>query len=72
MLLDPVLLYILITDLIMSARTATVERKTSETEISCTINLDHDPAAGKQAIDVFTGIGFLDHVRSPSDTQLKA
>jgi imidazoleglycerol-phosphate dehydratase len=47
----------------MSARTATVERKTSETEISCTINLDHDPSSGKQNIDVSTGIGFLDHVR---------
>lgn len=46
----------------MSERTATVERKTSETEISCTINLDHDPAVGKQVIEVSTGLGFLDHV----------
>lgn len=46
----------------MSERVASVERKTSETEISCTINLDHDPAVGKQVIDVHTGIGFLDHV----------
>ncbi|KAI9632277.1 imidazoleglycerol-phosphate dehydratase [Dioszegia hungarica] len=46
----------------MSERTATVERKTSETEISCTINLDHDPAVGKQVIEVSTGLGFLDHM----------
>lgn len=46
----------------MSERTATVERKTSETEISCTLNLDYDPSVGKQVIDVQTGIGFLDHV----------
>lgn len=47
----------------MSERVASVERTTSETEISCTINLDHDPVAGKQVIEVQTGIGFLDHVR---------
>lgn len=49
----------------MSERTATVERKTSETEISCTINLDHDPSVGKQVIEVNTGLGFLDHVYLP-------
>jgi len=46
----------------MSARTATVERNTSETSISCTIDLDHVPGVTKQTIDVHTGIGFLDHV----------
>jgi imidazoleglycerol-phosphate dehydratase len=43
-------------------RTATVERKTSETEISCTIDLDYVPGSGPQVIEVNTGIGFLDHV----------
>ncbi|KAM0748652.1 imidazoleglycerol-phosphate dehydratase [Meredithblackwellia eburnea MCA 4105] len=44
-----------------SIRTATVERKTSETSISCTLTLDHAPGV-KQDIDVKTGIGFLDHM----------
>lgn len=44
-----------------AVRTATVERKTSETSIQCTITLDHQPGV-KQAIEVSTGIGFLDHV----------
>lgn len=46
-----------------SIRTATVSRKTAETTITCTIALDHAPGV-KQVIDVSTGIGFLDHVRS--------
>jgi imidazoleglycerol-phosphate dehydratase len=44
-----------------SIRTATVARKTAETNITCTISLDHAPGV-KQAIDIKTGIGFLDHV----------
>jgi imidazoleglycerol-phosphate dehydratase len=38
-------------------RTATVERKTTETSVSCTINLD-----GTGAFDVKTGVGFFDHM----------
>ena len=38
-------------------RTATIERKTKETEIEITIDLD-----GSGAFDVETGIGFLDHM----------
>ncbi|KAK4685186.1 hypothetical protein P7C73_g4968, partial [Tremellales sp. Uapishka_1] len=44
------------------SRTATVNKKTSETEISCTIDLDYEPGVGEQVIDVSTGIGFLDHM----------
>lgn len=42
------------------ARTASISRKTNETDIQVAINLD-----GKfdQQINVDTGIGFLDHVR---------
>lgn len=47
-----------------SVRTATVSRKTSETEIEVTIELDCNPGLKKQTIDVSTGIGFLDHVRN--------
>ncbi len=39
------------------ARTATVTRKTNETEITCTLELD-----GSGAADVQTGLGFLDHL----------
>lgn len=48
----------------MSERSASVERQTSETQITCSIVLDNEPGVRKQEIDVSTGIGFLDHVRS--------
>ena len=38
-------------------RQATISRKTKETEITCTVDLD-----GTGAYDVSTGIGFLDHM----------
>ncbi|KAG9118904.1 imidazoleglycerol-phosphate dehydratase [Ceratobasidium sp. 392] len=44
-----------------SLRSATVSRKTSETEIDVKIELDCNPGLKKQLIEVSTGIGFLDH-----------
>jgi imidazoleglycerol-phosphate dehydratase len=38
-------------------RTATLERKTSETQVRATLNLD-----GSGQYDVSTGVGFLDHL----------
>ncbi|CAE6450890.1 unnamed protein product [Rhizoctonia solani] len=43
-------------------RTATISRKTSETDIQVTLTLDCNPGLSKQVIDVSTGIGFLDHM----------
>lgn len=40
-----------------NARTATIERATSETRVAVTINLD-----GSGQSDIFTGIAFLDHM----------
>ncbi|KAJ7090283.1 IGPD-domain-containing protein [Mycena belliarum] len=46
----------------MSARQATISRKTNETQIDVTLNLDCAPGSGvEQIIDISTGIGFLDH-----------
>ncbi|CAE6441793.1 unnamed protein product [Rhizoctonia solani] len=45
-----------------SDRTATISRKTSETDIQVTLALDCNPGLSKQVIDVSTGIGFLDHM----------
>ena len=41
----------------MSPRTATLERKTNETEITVSVNID-----GTGQTDIRTGIGFLDHM----------
>ncbi|BGP41372.1 imidazoleglycerol-phosphate dehydratase [Rhodotorula kratochvilovae] len=42
-------------------RTATVARKTGETDIQCTLTLDHAPGT-KQVIEVDTGVGFYNHM----------
>jgi hypothetical protein len=46
----------------MSIRKASVDRKTNETNIQVSVQLDHE-ADEAQKIEVKTGIGFLDHVR---------
>jgi imidazoleglycerol-phosphate dehydratase len=38
-------------------RTASVERSTTETRVSCTVNLD-----GEGRFDIKTGVGFFDHM----------
>jgi len=44
-------------------RIAQVSRKTNETQIEVSINLDCQPGSGNvQEIDISTGIGFLDHM----------
>jgi imidazoleglycerol phosphate dehydratase HisB len=55
----------------MTARTATISRKTNETEIQVYINLDCQPgSASQQIIEVSTGIGFLDHVRPSTEPSI--
>ncbi|KAI8806165.1 Imidazoleglycerol-phosphate dehydratase-domain-containing protein [Cladochytrium replicatum] len=46
----------------MSARTATIERKTYETEILVELNLDGAASAAGQKLSIDSGIGFLDHM----------
>ena len=46
----------------MDVRTASVSRKTSETEIQVSIALDQPLDGSHAKISVSTGIGFLDHV----------
>jgi len=43
-----------------TARTATISRKTNETDIDVIIDLDNQPASA--GIRISTGIGFLDHM----------
>ncbi|TFL07713.1 IGPD-domain-containing protein [Pterulicium gracile] len=44
-------------------RTTTISRKTNETSIDITIDLDCQAGSGRtQTIDISTGIGFLDHM----------
>ncbi|KAG9102805.1 imidazoleglycerol-phosphate dehydratase [Ceratobasidium sp. 370] len=45
-----------------SVRSATVSRKTSETDIEVKLELDCNPGFKYQVIEVSTGIGFLDHM----------
>jgi imidazoleglycerol phosphate dehydratase HisB len=55
----------------MTARTATISRKTNETQIEVSISLDRTPGSGQtQNIDISTGIGFLDHVAVPPYSDL--
>jgi hypothetical protein len=42
-------------------RSASIVRKTNETDIKITLCLDEDPNVA-QSININTGIGFLDHV----------
>ncbi|GAA6054307.1 hypothetical protein JCM3770_001426 [Rhodotorula araucariae] len=42
-------------------RTATIARKTGETDIQCTLTLDHVPGT-KQVIEIDTGVGFYNHM----------
>lgn len=45
------------------SRQASISRKTQETSIEVSIDLDCAPGSNvKQVIDISTGIGFLDHV----------
>jgi len=47
----------------MAARQATLSRKTNETQIDVSIDLDCAPGpSSKQTIEISTGIGFLDHM----------
>lgn len=43
--------------LVLNSRTASIERNTKETQIKLSINLD-----GEGKADVFTGVGFFDHM----------
>jgi imidazoleglycerol-phosphate dehydratase len=56
--------------MVTNDRTAIITRKTNETEIEVFVNLDCQPGnPTAQTIDISTGIGFLDHVRtSPHST----
>lgn len=48
-----------------TVRRATVERVTNETKIKIALALDVHPEHAPQTINVKTGVGFLDHVRTP-------
>lgn len=50
----------------LSVRSASVTRKTNETDIQVTLTLDSDPTSTSQKIEISTGIGFLDHVSKHS------
>ena len=44
------------------SRQASIVRKTNETEIQVSIDLDYTPSSNvQQKIEISTGIGFLDH-----------